>query len=240
MYRRIIAGLFASLALILAGCQSLEKVGESVGLGGTSSGLDPRLKNSESAQFFSKSGLQACAAGAGAGAVACLASGNVSTGCMLVAAAAGCGVGMGANYYLDFQRTKYAKVEERLDAAIADARKDNQALQSLAKTARQVIADDRKKIAKIRQDIAKKRVQEDLVKKQLAEIDANTAYLKKALAGVQDKQAQWEKVAQSQNGAGGSRLKALNVEISRIKTQKAQLEKEIDQLYAQRTAIKLA
>jgi len=233
--RPLSAALLISAVLALTGCESMEKIG----LGGSPSNVDPRLKNNESVQFFSKSGLQACAAGAGAGAGACLLSGNVNARCMLIAAAAGCGVGMGANYYMDYQRSKYAKTEDRLDAAIADARKDNQELQSLAKAARQVLADDRKKVAQIRRDIARNRVQKEQAEKQLAEIDANTEYLKKALTGVQDKQAQWEKVAQAERAAGGTQVKTLNAEIDRMKKQKAQLENEIDQLFAQRSAIKL-
>jgi len=236
MYRRICAGFFISLALVLAGCQSLDNTGP----GGASSQLDPRLENSSSAKFFSKSGVQACAVGALAGAGACLLSNRGNAQCMLIAAVAGCGVGMGANYYLDVQRSKYAKDEDRLDAAIADVRKDNQELQSLAQTAREVISDDRKKIAKIRQDIAKKQVQREQAEKQLAEIDANADYLKKALAGVQNKQEQWEKVAESERDAGGNRLKTLNAEIDQMKKQRNQLESEIDQLYAQRSAIKLS
>jgi hypothetical protein len=44
--------------ILLAGCQNM---------GG--GGVDPRLTSGDDAQFFSKSGLQACAAGAIAGAL---------------------------------------------------------------------------------------------------------------------------------------------------------------------------
>ena len=77
--------------VLLAGCQNM---------GGSS--VDPRLTSGDDAQFFSKSGVQACAAGAIAGALACAVSnaGNKAA-CMAIAAGAGCGVGAGANYLHD-------------------------------------------------------------------------------------------------------------------------------------------
>jgi len=198
---------------LLSGCQST-----------AGNGVDPRLSGSHSAQFFSKSGLQACGAGALAGTLACqLGNPSDKTRCMLAAAAVGCGVGMGANYYLDHQRVKYANAEQRLDAAISDVRKDNRQLQSLTATARQVIDEDRQKIKKIKEDIAKNQVQREQAQQQLAQIDANTAY----------------EVAAAEQQTSGTRIDQLNVEISRMQQQRSQLESEIDQLYAQRSAIQL-
>jgi len=215
-------------AVLLSGCQS------------TTNGVDPRLAGSHSAQFFSQSGLQACGVGALTGVLACqLGNPSDQKRCMLAAAAVGCGVGMGANYYLDNQRAKYANAEDRLDAAIADVRKDNQELQSLAATARQVINDDRRKIQKIRQDIANKQLQRQQAQQQLAEIDANAAYLRKTLAEVKSREQEWEKVAAAERQSGGARLDLLNAEITRMQQQRSQLEAEIDQLYAQRSAIQL-
>jgi len=214
---------------LLAGCQST-----------ASNDVDPRLANNHSAQFFSKSGLQACGAGALVGALACqLGNPSDKTRCMLAAAAVGCGVGMGANYYLDHQRAQYANAEQRLDAAIADVRKDNQELQSLAATARQVINDDRQKIEKIRRDIAKNQVQREQAQQQLAQIDANAAYLKKTLAEVKSREQEWQKVAAAEQQTKGPRIDLLNAEISRMQQQRSQLEAEIDQLYTQRSAIQL-
>jgi len=235
MKRTVRLGIVISLVVALSACQTLEGLGP-----GGSSPLDPRLANSHSAQFFSKSGFQACAVGAITGALACqLGNPSNRTSCMLIAAAAGCGVGMGANYYMDYQRSQYANTEDRLDAAIADVRKDNQALQSLADTARQVIADDRQKMEKIRREIASKTVQRSQAEQQLAEVDANTAYLKKLLADVQNKQQEWETVAAAERSNGGARLDLLQAEIHRLKQQRIDLETEVDQMYAQRSAIQL-
>jgi len=168
------------LALVLTGCQTTGTTPAA-----NQAPVDPRLANSSSAQFFSKSGWQACAGGAVVGMLACqLGNPSKKAQCMVAAGLAGCGVGMGANYYLDNQRSQYANAEDRLDATIADVRKDNQELQMLSDTARSVIADDKRKIEQIKQDIAANKVQSAQAQKQLAEIDANTAYLKKSLADV--------------------------------------------------------
>jgi len=222
--------LLASTLALSGGCQSTA----------SPQGVDPRLANNHSAQFFSKSGLQACAGGALAGVLACqLGNPGNQTRCMLAAAAVGCGVGMGANYYLDNQRAQYANAEDRLDAAIADVRRDNRELQSLAQTARQVINDDRRKIEKIRRDIAQNQLQRSQAQQQLAEMDANAAYLRKTLADVKNRQQEWEKVAAAERQSGGARVDLLNAEISRMQKQRSQLEAEIDQLYRQRSAIQL-
>lgn len=220
-----------SLLLVLTGCQT---TGPS-----SSAPADPRLTNSNSAQFFSKSGWQACAGGALVGALACqLGNPSEKTQCMIAAGLVGCGVGMGANYYLDNQRSKYANAEDRLDATIADVRKDNQELTALSDTARSVIADDKRKIQQIKQDIASNKLQRAQAQQQIAEIDANTSYLKKTLADVRSKQQEWVKVAAAERNSG-ARTDTLDAEINKMQKQVAQLESEIDQLYQQRSSIQL-
>jgi uncharacterized protein YceH (UPF0502 family) len=219
------------LLLALAGCQT---TGTS-----TTAPADPRLANSSSAQFFSKSGFQACAGGALVGILACqLGNPSDKNTCMLAAGIAGCGVGMGANYYMDNQRSKYANAEDRLDATIADVRKDNQELQALSDTARSVIADDKRKIEQLKKDIASNKVQRTQAQQQIADIDANTNYLKKTLADVRSKQQEWVKVAAAERNSG-ARTDTLDAEINKMQKQVAQLESEIDQLYQQRSSIQL-
>jgi len=224
---------WALAALLLAGCQSLDMPGQ----GGT----DPRLSNSNSAQFFSKSGWQACAGGAVVGVLACQLANPESKGeCMATAAVLGCGVGMGANYYLDQRRSQYANAEQRLDVAIADVRRDNRELQDLTLTARNVIADDRRSIAMIQRDINAKRVQQNAARQRLAKIDANMAFLRDKLANARAKQQEWRKVAAAERStASAARLDTLNAEINSMQRQISTLEAEIDQLYRQRSAIRL-
>lgn len=137
MNKRLMAVLSISAVLALSGCQS-------------NSGADPRLKNNSDMEFFSKSGITACAGGAAIGALGCLVSNSSNKGaCMLIAAVAGCGVGIGANAYLDNKRQNYATKEEMLNSMIADIQNENQRLQSASNTAKAVIADDKKRLQKL-------------------------------------------------------------------------------------------
>jgi uncharacterized protein HemX len=227
--------LLAGVALALAGCQTIGSLDQGQ--------VDPRLGNSHAAQFFSKSGFQACAVGAVAGILACqISNSGDKNKCMILAGLAGCGVGMGANYYLDDKRAKYANVEDRLDAYIADVRKDNEELQGLIEDSREVIADDRRKIEQLRQTIAANKVQREQAQKQLADIDKNADTLKNALDNVRVKQQEYVKVieAERKSGARSARIDALNGEINKLKQQQEALQLEWDQVYGQRDAIKLS
>jgi len=157
---------------------------------------------------------------------------------VIPAALVACGVAMGANYYLDQRRAEYSNNEQRLDAMINDVREDNRKLASLNQTARSVIADDRTQIDQLKKDIAANKVQTVQAQKQLAEIDANTQYLRKTLADLKAREKQWNEVAANER-ASGANTKDLDTEISRMQQQVASLEKEIDTLFQQRSAIKI-
>lgn len=225
-------GVWTVALALLSGCQTT---------GGYGQQADPRLTNSNSAQFFSTSGMQACALGGGAGALLCiLGDADNKKTCMLAAAAIGCGVGMGANYYLDQRRSQYANTEQRLDATIADVRKDNMQLQQLTQTARAVMADDQRKLAQIQNDMASKRLQVAQARQQLATVDANAAFLRKTLADTRKRQQEWQQVAEvERRNGGGARVDTLNAEIYSMQRQINQLESEMEQLYRQRSAIRL-
>ncbi len=200
---------------------------------------DPRLTENDSAQFFSKSGWQACGGGALVGVLGCqLGNPSDKKNCMLKAAVAGCGVAMGVNYYLDQRRSEYSNQEQRLNMMLNDVREDNRKLQSLTQTARSVMAEDRQQIAQIKKDIAAKKVDKSQAQKQIAEIDANTQYLKKSLADLKSREKQWREVAAAER-ASGARVDVLDVEINRLNQQVASLETEINELYKQRSAIQL-
>lgn len=200
---------------------------------------DPRLTGNDSAQFFSKSGWQACGGGALVGVLGCqLGNPSDKKNCMLKAALAGCGVAMGVNYYLDQRRSEYSNEEQRLNMMLNDVREDNRKLQSLTQTARSVMAEDRQQIEQIKRDIAAKKVDRSQAQKQIAEIDANTQYLKKSLADLKSREKQWREVAAAER-ASGARVDVLDVEINRLNQQVASLETEINELYKQRSAIQL-
>lgn len=200
---------------------------------------DSRLQNSTEAQFFSQSGLKACAGGAVVGILGCqLSNASNKDKCMLQAAFVGCGIGMGANYYYDYRRSEYAKDEKLLDTLIADVREDNRKLKNLNKTAKSVLAEDKKQLTKIKKDIAADKVNKGEANRALQEIDANTEYLKTTLAELKKREQDWRAVAEKETNRG-SRLDTLNAEINKMNRQIAQLESDIDELYNQRSAIQL-
>jgi septal ring factor EnvC (AmiA/AmiB activator) len=243
---RYVTTILISTTLVLSGCAdsmySMPHFGNSAPSSQTQTGTgqaDPRLTQSDEAQFFSRSGWTACAGGAAIGVIGCqLLSHNDKTKCMLTSALALCGVAMGANYYLDQRRSEYSNTEQRLDATIADVREDNRKLQNLTQTARTVMAEDKQQLAKIKQDIAANKVEYTSAQQQIAEIDANTKYLKETLADLKAREKQWREVASSEQ-ASGARVDTLNAEINRMQQQIASLESEIDELYQQRSAIHL-
>ncbi|CBL44096.1 hypothetical protein HDN1F_05130 [gamma proteobacterium HdN1] len=248
----LVKSLFAcTLAIVLAGCGVYHMPGASAGASSPAAagypstsaergagGVDPRLE-SDSAAFFSKSGLQACAGGALVGVAGCM-LGNPSNrhACMLKAGLAGCGVGMGVNYYLDQRRSEYSNNEQRLNAILTDVRSDNAKLQNLTQTARSVMDENRRQMEQINREIAQKTLDRSKAQKQLAEIDANTLYLKKTLAEVRAREKNWRDVAQAERNSG-ARVDALDAEISRLNQQASVLESEINDLYKQRSAIRL-
>jgi archaellum component FlaC len=200
---------------------------------------DPRLTNSTEAKFFSQSGMQACAGGAFIGILGCqLSNATDKDDCMLKAAFVGCGVGMGANYYYDYRRSEYAKDEQLLDTMIADVREDNRKLQNLNRTAKSVLAEDKKELAKIKEDIANNTVNTGEANRTLHEIDANTKYLQSTLSELRKREKEWRSVAAKETNSG-ARLDTLNAEINKMNRQIAQLESDIDELFMQRSAIQL-
>lgn len=227
MNKRLMAVLSISAVLALSGCQS-------------NSGADPRLKNNSDMEFFSKSGITACAGGAAIGALGCLVSNSSNKGaCMLIAAVAGCGVGIGANAYLDNKRQNYASKESMLNSMIDDVKKENQHLQRASNTARAVINDDKRALAKIEQDMKQQRLNKVAAEKQLKGIDANIVALRSRLADMKKREAEWRDIA-AQSRQDGLKTAQLDKQIDGMKKQVTSLQEELDSLYTQRTAIKLS
>ena len=172
--KSIVGVLTLSATLALAGCESMSNLG--------SSNVDNRLTSGNQAEFFSKSGLTACAAGAAAGVGACLLSGTDNAAlCSAVAAVAGCGILMGGNYYLEQQRTSYANKEERLNAYLKDLNKNTQEARTLANSVKTVLTQNQQTLANLNRKLKDNSIQKDEAKRQLKEIDGNIAYLNEKL-----------------------------------------------------------
>lgn len=222
-------------SLLLTGCAS---TGSSM-LGGDNA--DPRLTQGNDAQFFSKSGYQACAVGAGVGILTCALSNSSNKAvCAVAAGITACGVAMGANYYLDQRRSEYSNTSQRLAKMNTDVQQDTQNVITRTATAQQVINDDQLRIAQIKQAIASKSVNKAKAQNDITEIDRNIALMRKDLGNMRNKVTEYTKVAQKERQDGaGAEIKQVDISILKMNEKVATLQKEVDGLYNQRSAITL-
>ncbi|MGE1152867.1 hypothetical protein [Pseudomonas kitaguniensis] len=222
-------------SLLLGGCAS---TGSSMLDGGKT---DPRLTQGTDSQFFSKSGYQACAVGAGIGILSCALSNSSNKAvCAIAAGIATCGVAMGANYYLDQRRSEYSNTGQRLTKMNNDVQLDTQNVIARTATAQQVINDDQTRIAQIKQAMAVKKLNTAKAKTDLAEIDNNIARMRKDLTNMRSKATEYAKVAQQERQDGaGAQVEQVDASIAKMNQKVAALQKEVDGLYNQRSAITL-
>lgn len=230
------------IAIVLAGCLLMTgcaNTGSSMLDDGD--GADPRLTQGNDAEFFSKSGYQACAVGAGVGILACaLSNSNNKTVCVIAAGITACGVAMGANYYLDQRRSQYADTTTRLAKMNSDVEQDTQNVIARTATAQQVINDDQAQIAQIKRDIANKKVDKNRAQAQIARIDSDIARLRKDLANMRVKVTEYSKVANAERAQGATdEIRQVDMNIQRMNQKVVSLQKEVDALYSQRSAITL-
>jgi len=235
-FKRLLLGSAVAGALLLTGCASTG----STTLGANQS-ADPRLTQGNDAQFFSKSGYQACAAGAAVGIAGCMLSGTSNrTACMITAGIGACGVAMGANYYLDQRRSEYASTTERLEVMSQDIQKDTQRVIARTETARQVMADDRARIERLETEIAEQRIDQEAAERELAAIDSNISILRRDLGNMQRSVTEYEEVAESEREvASPAEIAKVEQEIKVMNQQVAALQQEVDDLYGMRSAITL-
>ena len=214
--------------VFLAGCQNM---------GGGD--VDPRLTSGEDAKFFSKSGLQACAAGALAGALACAVSnsGNKAA-CMAIAAVAGCGVGAGANYLLDSRRAKYANNEQRIDSFIEDVQSDNKKLQTRIQNINVVLRENQQTLQQLQRQVASRQIDQRKAKQELDRIKANKAYLEKELADINARVDGYQEIIEKER-ASGVNTRKLQVELAQLSRTRDSMKRELDAAYALSSSIKV-
>lgn len=179
--------------------------------------------------------------GVGTGVLACvLADSGNKTVCMIAAGVTACGVAMGANYYLDQRRSEYSNTSERLQKYNSDVQLDTQKVVSRTATAQQVIKDDQAQIAQIKRDLASKKIDQAQAKKQIAMVDGNIAQLRQELDNMRVKVKGYNDVVQAERAQGNApELKQIDANISKMNEKVASLQKEVDGLYSQRSAITL-
>ncbi|MFJ7885718.1 hypothetical protein ACIQYF_19930 [Pseudomonas sp. NPDC096917] len=223
--------------VLLSGCASTGS--SSLGMGAPAP--DPRLTQGTDAQFFSKSGYQACAMGAGAAVLACVLSNpNNKAVCMIAAGVAACGVAMGANYYVDQRRSEYADTNQRLQKYNSDVQLDTQKVVMRTATAQQVIDDDKAQVEQIKRDLASKKIDKAQAQKQIASIDSNIEQLRLEVKNMQGKVTGYNEAMKVERSQGaGPELQQIDANIAKMNEKVASLQKEVDGLYSQRSAITL-
>lgn len=236
------------LCLALAGCLATG-AGGGAGAGAGQSNMAPveavsadtRLTTGEGADFFSKSGWQSCMVAGGGTAVLCMALGEKPARC-LAGALAVCGVAMGANYYLEQRRSEHSNTAQRLNAMTDDVKADTEKVAMRAQTMRGVISDDKKRIAALQKTIKANQVDTQAARKELAQIDKNLEVMRKELGVMKTKSTNYQE-ALAKEGTDSKLRKAdvakMDGEIQKLNKQVAMLEKEIDSVYTQRSAITL-
>lgn len=225
MIRKI--SLILCVSLVLSGCQSTTRTAS----------VDPILTNNNSAEFFSKSGWQACAVGAGLGGVTCYLVTRDSLTC-LVAAAASCGIAMGGNYYLDAKRSEYANKEMRLASYINDVQANTAQVKSVTDSAQIVLDKNLMTLKKLDKDIATNKVDITEAQKELRGIDANINYLNAKLIRMKTVEQDWRSVSKEEKYTGINVTK-LDEQIILLNKQILVLEKQINVLTQQRSALRV-
>lgn len=238
-FKQLLLCTAVASTLFVAGCAS---TGSNLLNGSNSSQTaDPRLTQGNDAEFFNKSGLQACAAGAAVGVMSCMLSGTSNrTQCAIIAGVSACGVAMGANYYLDQRRSEYASSAERLEVMSQDIQADTQKVIARTETARQVMAEDRQRIERIEQEIAEQRVNQASAQQELAGIDSNIDILRRDLSNMQKSVTEYEEVAQlERQETSPAEVQQVEQEIEVMNERVLALQQEVDELYNMRSAITL-
>ena len=159
---------------------------------------------------------------------------------MIAAGVTACGVAMGANYYLDQRRSEYSNTSERLQKYNSDVQLDTQKVVARTATAQQVIKDDQAQIAQIKRDLASKKINQAQAKQQIAMVDGNIAQLRTELDNMRTKVKGYNDVVKAERVQGDApELKQMDANISKMNEKVASLQKEVDGLYSQRSAITL-
>ncbi|MGX2969323.1 hypothetical protein [Ursidibacter sp. B-7004-1] len=225
--------LTLSSAIALSGCSNMP--------GSSSSSLS----GGDDAEFFSSSGWGSCAIGALGGAIlgaggTLLAGGSTESAIIggVAGGLAGCGAAMTADYYLEKQRKTYARKEDRLNAYIADIRKNSQMVaKSTAKLQSQTNKNN-SLIKTLNAQLKAGTIKREDAKKQLAQIDKDIEAAQNRLKGMKSNFAVLNGAAKEEKKAG-TRSKALDRDIAQLNKQIATYEKILNAQVKQRSAIQV-
>jgi uncharacterized protein YcfJ len=145
----------------------------------------------QQSEWFSSSHIQGCLIGAALGGGICAAAGG-NVGTCVASALAGCGLGYTAAQYMNQKRQQYASQEQMLQSIIADVRQDNQRISSYLATERQVIQENLKKLDRIEQAYAQKKISLDEAKSQVSQLRDTQKLLEEKVKDLRNVEKQWQ------------------------------------------------
>ncbi len=150
---------------------------------------EQRLRRQSNA--FRKTVWEGVLIGAGAGTLWGVIQGDEAKDVLLKAAIGGA-VGGLAGAYIASKQKQFSSKEDQLDAMIADVRRSNQETEELIASARQVIAEDKKRLAAVEQRYRKGQASQSEVASMRSRITDNQAVIAQASKGAHEKQTMFQ------------------------------------------------
>jgi hypothetical protein len=214
-------------AIGLSGCVTNTR-DDSVYYGSSASYTPAEQRLRQQSKSFAETSGQACLSVGAAAAIAAylLSDPRHRSRNAAIAGAAGCGIGMGVNYYVQNRRAQYANSEQRLQIMIQDIRADNARLAKLVGTSRQVVAEDRQRIAEVDAAYRSKEVSLAQARNELRAVADNRDHLRRTLQALKKKEQDWQRISQIERSSG-SDTRGLDEEIQVLRQQISTLEEEL-------------
>ncbi len=224
------------ISAALAGCETLPTYPSAMeGPVAYQSPEEQRLRQQGST--FNNTVVEGCVVGSIAGAViGALISGSHHRGRgAAIGAAAGGALGCGSGYWMAQTQQSHAMNERELDTLAQTLRQENAKLAQLVDTSRRVIAEDKKKIARIERDLASGRLSQEQARAEMRSVDSNQQYLTQTLSNLRKQQGEWRQAAQQVRGSGNPQKAAeIDREVAALERQVAVLEADLDSLAKRR------
>lgn len=190
----------------------------------------------EQGEDFNRTLIEGAVVGAVAGAVlgALLSSKEHRGQGAAIGAGLGTAAGAAGGYYVAKQKERYANEEARLSAMTADVKVDNAKLMQMAATAREVMAEDRRRLEQVEQEIAAGKADQATTRQQLAGLDDNARYLQKTIGNLRKKVDEYKHAAEAERHEKRMNTMAMDSQIQQMESQVASLEAELNQLVSRR------
>lgn len=182
--------------------------------------------------------LGGAALGAGIGA---LATKNHGAGALIGAAigalSGAIAGGLTGSYYAS-KKQQYANEEQRLDSMIADLSTENDKLEALNATTKQVVAENIAELDSIQGDLAAKRISKAQAEQRLAQVDKDRQTIATTLASLKKRRTEWqEAAAQARMEASAQQTRVLDQQIAQLEKQINVMQGELDALTSRRTSV---